>query len=185
MRVPLRVSLMGTYAKGSYCNSMRAYTIALILAFSASLAACSTKYQAVGLTGGFSETQLAPNVYRVSFRGNALTSTERVHDFALLRAAELCLAGGLKHFVVADAVDQSRVHAITEPATAETRGHATFYGDTAAYSGTTTYNPAKTYNIYKPGLGLVVQCLDVQPDGVFAFDAEFVRGSLRSKYGLP
>jgi hypothetical protein len=39
----------------------------------ASLVGCATGYQAQGFTGGFDETQLSPNVYRVTFKGNGYT----------------------------------------------------------------------------------------------------------------
>ncbi len=33
------------------------------------LTACATTYQAEGFTGGFSETALAPDTYKILFRG--------------------------------------------------------------------------------------------------------------------
>lgn len=50
--------------------------------------------------GGYDDLQLAPNIYRVSFRGNGYTGPDRVVDFTLLRAAELSLQNGAKQFVV-------------------------------------------------------------------------------------
>jgi hypothetical protein len=50
--------------------------------------------------GGYDELQLAPDIYRVSFRGNGYTRPDRVVDFTLLRAAEICLQNGAKQFVV-------------------------------------------------------------------------------------
>ena len=47
---------------------------------------CATTYQSEGLTGGFSETQLDENIFRVTFYGNGYTGKERVTDFALLRS---------------------------------------------------------------------------------------------------
>lgn len=55
------------------------------------LEGCATSHQEKGFTGGYSETQLAPDVFRVNFAGNGYTSSERAQDFALLRAAELSL----------------------------------------------------------------------------------------------
>jgi len=42
---------------------------------------------------GFSETQLADHVYRVTFHGYNIPAAKAT-DFALLRAAELCLNAG-------------------------------------------------------------------------------------------
>ena len=51
------------------------------------LTGCATEYHRSGLTGGFSETRLAPDLYRVYFAGNGFSTDERTQDFALLRAA--------------------------------------------------------------------------------------------------
>jgi len=64
------------------------------------LAACATPYQSKGYTGGFSETQLDVNVFRVNFNGNAYTSGERAVDFTLLRSAELAREHGYHYFIV-------------------------------------------------------------------------------------
>ena len=64
-----------------------------IAAASASLVlvACATAYQPQSFSGGFSETQLDKNVFRVSFKGNGYTNAERAEEMALLRSAELAL----------------------------------------------------------------------------------------------
>jgi len=64
------------------------------------LCGCATSYQQTGITGGFSETKLAPDTVRVTFTGNGYTSDERATDFALLRAAQLCSESGYTHFTV-------------------------------------------------------------------------------------
>ncbi len=69
------------------------------------LSGCATSYQQKGFTGGYSETQLAPDVFRVNFQGNGYTSSERAQDFALLRAAELSLERGFRYFALLDETD--------------------------------------------------------------------------------
>lgn len=67
----------------------------LITAVSAiTLTACMTPYTSDGLLGGYSETQVAENVWKVSFQGNGYTSRERAENMALLRSAELTLQEG-------------------------------------------------------------------------------------------
>ncbi len=44
---------------------------------------CSTSYQSDSWTGGYSEIQLADNIYKVSFRGNGYTSRKE-HQILLL-----------------------------------------------------------------------------------------------------
>jgi hypothetical protein len=70
------------------------------------IAGC-TGYQAKGLTGGFSQTQLSEYVYEVRFQGNGYTSADRVGQFLLRRAAELTLETGHRYFVVGDQRGQS------------------------------------------------------------------------------
>lgn len=82
---------------------LRFIAIALLVPL---MAACATGYQSSGFTGGFKNTQLSPDVFRVSFSGNAFTSSDRVQDFALLRAAELTLANNAQYFTVITSADQ-------------------------------------------------------------------------------
>jgi len=79
---------------------MRILTFIAIALGGLLLTACATGYQSSGFTGGFKDTQLAPDVFRVSFSGNGFTSSDRVQDFALLRAAELTLANDARYFAV-------------------------------------------------------------------------------------
>ena len=46
------------------------------------------------MSGGFTESQLDTNVFRVTFKGNGYTSPDRAEDMALLRSAELALQHG-------------------------------------------------------------------------------------------
>jgi len=52
--------------------------------------ACSTPYQKSGLTGGYKEYYLGDNTVKVTARGNAFTSLEKVQNIVLVRSAELC-----------------------------------------------------------------------------------------------
>lgn len=52
--------------------------------------------------GGYSEQQIETDRFRVSFRGNSLTSRETVETYLLYRAAELTLAQGFDWFIMAD-----------------------------------------------------------------------------------
>ena len=146
---------------------------------------CATPYQSTAFRGGYSETQLAPDVFRIYFRGNAFTSTERAQDFALLRAAELARERGFVYFAVLDERSSSTVHAYTTPGQSYSSGSATLSGNVATYTGQTTYYPGQTTLMYKPNTGLVVRCFTEKPQSVYTFDARFLEDSLRQKYGLP
>ncbi len=72
------------------------------------LAACATPtpYQPASGQGfyrnGYSDQQIEPNRYQVSFSGNSLTSRETVERYLLYRAAQLTLEHGYDHFLLAD-----------------------------------------------------------------------------------
>jgi hypothetical protein len=51
-----------------------------------------------GTHGGYSEQQLAPDLFLVRFHGNELASRERVEGYLLYRAAELTLQHGFDWF---------------------------------------------------------------------------------------
>ena len=157
----------------------------LVVAGAASLAfGCATPYQSKAFRGGYSESQLAPDVFRIHFRGNAYTSTERAQDFALLRAAELAREHGFKYFAVVDERSSSSVHTYTTPGQSYTSGSAVVTGNIATYSGQTTYYPGQTVLMYKPETGLVIKCFAEKPQGIYTFDAAFLEQSLKQKYEL-
>ena len=75
------------------------------LASLASLAACvtPTPYQpAVRGHGGYSETRIEPDRWRVTFTGNTVTSRDTVEGYLLYRAAELTLQNGYDWFAMVD-----------------------------------------------------------------------------------
>ena len=164
-----------------------------VLALSLMLLGCATPYQKNGLTGGFDETILSPNVFRVSFQGNGYTSLERAKDYALLRCAEVSLEHGFKYFVVMD--DGTRIKS----------DHVYIPGQTyASYSGTTTAQvlpggnvsattrgsintittPGFAFNVDKPNAAFRVLGLHNENDIPGAFDAVFLRNSIRTKYKI-
>ncbi len=82
------------------------------------LAACTPKptpYQPLGKSGGYEETRLQENVYRVSFKANPQTQETTVLDYMYLRSAELTKEAGYSHFLIvqdygkSQAGSQSRV----------------------------------------------------------------------------
>lgn len=143
------------------------------------LTGCATPYQPQGERGGYSETQLAENVFKVSFDGNAYIGRETVSDYALLRSAEVVLEHGFKHFVVVADQNYATNSTFTTPTT--TYGSAYAYGN-YAHGSATTYG-GQTYLLSKPLSSNVIICFKDKPDG-FAFDAELVVRSLKKKYRM-
>lgn len=163
---------------------MRIPRFAAVAVIASFVGACATGYQSTGFTGGFMDTQLAPDLYRVSFSGNAFTSSDRAQDFALLRAAELTLANNAQYFAVMSSTDQSRTDSYVTPGSAYTTGTLSTYGSTGTYSGSTTYTAPQVHTYFKPGVGMMIRTFQTRPEGGFAFDANFIVNSIRSKYGI-
>lgn len=164
---------LASYAEGSM-RGLRAALCACVV-----LAGCATAYHTAGFTGGYSDTQLAENVFQVSFRGNGYTSRERVEDFALLRSAEVSLEHGFPYFVVVNAEGYSSQSAYTTPTT--TTGSATVIGNTVY--GSTVTSGGQTYVFTKPSSRNTIVCFKEKPDGV-VYEAQYVIRSVRQKYGM-
>ena len=66
------------------------------------LTACpgATTYKPMGFTGGFSETQISKNRYKIYYRANAFVGSEVVANRAMLRAAEFTLEVGKDLFAI-------------------------------------------------------------------------------------
>src|SRR6185295_16457355 len=115
-------------------------------------------YSPVGL-GGYTETEVQPGIFLVQFIGNEYTPPDRPADFALLRAADLCLQRGKNYMFVGNPERH--------------------YMATGSVSGTTTVvpasetsqlvsTPAPTLPVSPIG-GVIVSCSETQADG--AWDA--------------
>ena len=182
-----RVAELGSLGRSTtplHTNTMKTSAQILIVVAAALFSGCATSYQSNGFTGGYTETQLAPDVFRVAFRGNGYTSQERAQDFAMLRAAELALRHEFTHLVVVDERSSTTAHSFTTSGHATTTGTAYVYGNRATYSGYTTYTPGQTHTFYKPKTGIVVQFFKSKPDAIFAFDAAFLQQSLKQTYKI-
>lgn len=160
-------------------------TVLAVAMLGAALSGCATSYQPNGLTGGFSETQLGENIFRVSFRGNGYTRGERASDFALLRSAEVAEQHGFRYFVIVQSADKTATSAYTTPTQSYTTGSAYAFGNTAYGSAHTTTYGGQTYFIQHPSTTNTILCFTEKPQtGGLVFDTEFVRRSIKQKYGI-
>ena len=88
---------------------------AAALGLAALLAGCATQAayepRRPGQVTGYTDRELSPGRWRVTFTGNAVTPRETVEDYLLLRAAEVTLANGGTHFIFdsRDTAAQTRV----------------------------------------------------------------------------
>jgi hypothetical protein len=136
---------------------MRCPALCLLSAFL--LTGCATEFTPSSGGDGYSETQLSPTSFQVTFRGNTKTSPERAHDFALLRAAEIALSNKCTHFAVISA-------------TAGDNG-------TAGMMINSSFIAKK-----KPEVSLSVRIYAAKPSGD-SLEAAYVRKSIRAKYQMP
>ncbi len=98
-------------------------SIAAALVLAAGLNACvsPTPYQPIVKSGfsagGYSETRIEPNRWRVTFAGNAMTTRDTVEGYLLFRAAELTLQNGDDWFSIDErhTDDKSRTYVLPDP----------------------------------------------------------------------
>jgi len=142
-----------------------------------------TPYQPNGFGGGFTETQLDTNVFKVTFRGNGVTHADRAEDMALLRSADLTLQHGFTHFAIIDSKDREKHVGFTTPTQSLTSFNATAYGNTAYGTAHTTNYGGQTFHISKPSTTNTIMCFNGKPDiNGLVYDARFICNSLGSKY---
>ena len=159
------------------------HSIFSLIPLTALLFGCATAYQKEGLSGGFTETQLDTNVWRVSFRGNGYTRGEKAEDFAMLRSAELALANDFTHFAFSSSKTGTDVSSFTAPVTATTTGSANVYGNRISGSSTTRYSGGNTTYISRPTANNVVVMFTGKPNvNGMVYDASFICNSLGKKY---
>lgn len=157
-----------------------------ILAFLAPLVltACATSYQSSSFTGGFTETQLDENVFRVSFRGNGYTSRERAADFVMLRSAELALNNGYKYFAIVDSANQTDTYVSSSAPNYTTNFQMNSFGNTTYGTARTHAYGGQTMTFHKPSSSNTIVCFKEKPAQGMVYSAEFVAKSIRQKYGL-
>lgn len=193
---------------------MRLRTAATIaaLAVAAGLSACATAtpYQpnipGQQVSGGFSETQLEPDRFRVNFAGNSLTSRETVEGYLLFRAAELTVAEGYDYFVIVGRDTDRKTRTYVEPdpfyrpywggfGFGYWRPHWRYHG--VRYGGWRSWDPwygdpfwgdridVRTIDKYEASAEIQMR-RGAKPEGdPRAFDARAVMDSLRPRLQLP
>jgi hypothetical protein len=94
------------------------------------MSACATPYQAQGARGGYFESQIDANTYRVGFSGNGFVPQQQVEASALYRCAELTKDAGYDYFVVLEGFPQAAQNYQTAAAqgTNSTLGQAVIKG---------------------------------------------------------
>ena len=100
-------------------RSVTALAASLALVLGAAACVSPTPYQpylASGQApGGFTDQRLDENHFRVTFRGNSMTSRERVETYLLYRAAELTASNGFDWFEMAQRHTENKGYAYVDP----------------------------------------------------------------------
>lgn len=149
------------------------------------LSACATSYQSNGLTGGFEDTELSPGYYRITFRGNGVTSREKVNEFALLRASELMLSRGCKSFQVLNGKDTVNTSYVDLPRTTSTNANVYAYGNYATANATTTTYGGGLKSVHRAKTTLDARCINAEADpSQNIFDTNFINQKLKQKYKI-
>ncbi len=129
---------------------MRIVAICLV---AACLAACSTKYQDMGFTGGVAAEQVMADTWRIRARGNAYTGRSTIQDYVLLKAAETTQAAGGTHFQIISSADASRASTVVS-------GNATTtVGRNQAFS----YGSSEATTVIRPGEDVYIRVLKLAP----------------------
>lgn len=146
---------------------------------------CATQYQSSGFTGGFNETELAPGYFRISFRGNGVTSRERVSDFALLRASELMLSNKCTNFQVLNPKDSVSTSYYSTPQTSSTNISAYQHGNYINGNATTITSGGGYESINRARTTIEVRCVNREADpSLNIFDSKFINQKLKQKYRI-
>jgi hypothetical protein len=79
-------------------------SLCFITAMSMVLVSCATGYGKSSFfsNGGYKDTKLSENTYKVEFTGNEITSTQATYEYAMWRGAEIAKSQGYEYFDVLD-----------------------------------------------------------------------------------
>ncbi|MCC2976209.1 hypothetical protein LK533_05910 [Sphingomonas sp. PL-96] len=172
------------------------------------LAACATPTPYRPATGngfartGYSDEQIEPNRFQVSFAGNTLTSRETVERYLLFRAAQLTVERGFDHFVLVDRDTERRTRTYATPDPYWGGGYGGFgawspywrfhgpsfgwrggWGGWGPYGG--GFNDVRTVDKYEAMAEILVGRGPKPANNVRAFDARAVIENLGPRVQMP
>jgi hypothetical protein len=147
------------------------------------VSACSTSYQPYSYLGGggYKDVQLSENSFRITVEANGYTSKSQAADLALLRAADLTLEKGFKHFVIVDSADQSAGMNYTTPKTTTMNIAGNKYGATGTAQ---TYGGQTFYIAFPTPVLTILTFKEKPPISGMVYDAEVTSRSLRTQLNV-
>lgn len=126
-------------------------------AASLALVGCATGYGDMGFTGGVRADQLSETTFRITAMGNGYTSTDRMADFALRKAAEQTLASGYEWFGVLSSEDRSSTGYSVNRSPTYTTAQVSTFGNTAYGTATTSGGGTSVSSYVKPGTSMIIE----------------------------
>ncbi len=176
------------------------------------VAGCATETRYRPATGqgfnrqGYSDRQIEPNRFLVSFAGNSVTSRDTVERYLFFRAAELTLQQGFDYFVMADRDTNLQSRTFSTPGIGGPWGYGGFggyWGPSWRYRGRgfgwRTWDPwlgggfgpwgnnfdVQTIDRYEASAEIVMRKGPIPRDNIRAFDARRVVDSVGPSVVLP
>lgn len=147
------------------------YSLLCLAILCVTLSGCSTNIFTVGRSYhprestwnlGYSDTQIAADSWRVSYRGYGI-AVDVAADYALYRAAQLCLASGFPYFVVEEDRESSA-----------SQGAGVMTGGTAVAA-----------LVDYPTASITIQGFAEKPIGTKRlYETKFIYSSIKQKYGI-
>ena len=137
---------------------------------------------------GFTDAQLAPDEFMVTFQGNGHTTSAQADDFALLRAAQVTLEHGFAYFAVTDVTNTSsarpyivRQQFFTDYPPNMGLPPPTPYGlEPYQFGYIAEYDQPAIY--FRPGERLWIKCFKTKPNQPFTYSAAALEQSLKRRY---
>ena len=168
----------------------------LIILVSVGFAACTTPYAPYGCTWllkkcvGYSQVQLAPEVYQVRFEATGSNDTRaRIEDYTLLRSAELTLESGFEYFVVLQTADETSTWIQSSPGVfSDSVISCSGKGENeACVTSPGVWSGGGSYVTSLPGYAYTVKFIadPAEMQEVIVYNARTIQRDIRSKHSLP
>ncbi|WP_221032482.1 CC0125/CC1285 family lipoprotein [Actomonas aquatica] len=167
------------------------------------LSGCMVGYQSHGVNGGHSFSRTGPDTFDVSYQSNTSLYQDQLHDYCMLRAAEVAIEYGFTHFAVegelysqvTQYMPTTSTTTVTVPPAAgsssgsSSSGSGSSGGSASAKPTTATVTTTGATPMAFPVFTLRIKCYPTFPTATphtgIVWDAEDVREEMAAKYGIP
>ncbi len=155
-------------------------TISIILCLIFFISGCATPYQKKGFTGGFVDSPLGQDTFRVSYQGNGYTSRHTVSNYLLYRCAEITIENGYDYFQTLDENQWSKDSIVSTPGRFNYKSSGYVSGNYYYGKGKGYYTPGVNIPISKPTASAIIRLYKGQiAKGLYgAYDAKLLMKSL-------